>query len=134
MRKKPSALVRVKELIAKNELQSGEVTSEDAPRDGEKSLVADSEVPPSLHCQEHIPSAASTSDEQAAVVTPVLVDENMVTLDTTSIANNADGENTSQQATDSITDGSVDKERRPDHSEGALEAKRRKICIPEVIL
>ena len=116
-RKKPSALQRVKELCTKNDLWSGEheVTSEDAPRAGEKPLEtkSDLDLPPSLHCQEHlIPSAASTSDEQATV------------------DNDADEENTCQQVTGgeakdqvdaSIPDNSVNNECRPDHSEAALE-------------
>lgn len=117
------------------------MTSEDAPCTGEKPLEAnsDSDVPPSLHCQEHlIPSAASTSDEQATVDNPVLVDENEVV--DTRVANDENtcqqpiGGETKDQIDASITDESVDKERRPDHSEGALQAKRRKICIPEVKL
>ena len=59
------------------------------------------------------------------------------------VNNDADKDNICQQATGgektdredactSITDDKERSESRPDHAEGALEAKRRRIYIPEV--
>ena len=134
-KEKSSALQRVKELSAKNDLRSSEV-SEDAPHAGTEAN-SDSDVPPSLYCQEHIPSASCTSDEHGLIDNRVLVDGGNEVV----VTNDADGENICQQGTGgettdrkdaSVADDNTDKESRPDHSEGALEAKRRKLCILEV--
>ena len=66
-RKKPSALLRMKKLATENELRSCEVAGENTLHVGEKPPEADSDVPPSLHRQEHTPSTASTSDEKAVI-------------------------------------------------------------------
>lgn len=127
--KKPSALQRVRELSDKNDWRSDETTSENAVQPaGEKPREAnsDSDMSPSLLCQEHlVPSAAGISDEQATVDNPTLVDESAV-VDKVHVANGADED---KEAT-----GVVDQDRMADLPDGAPEVKRRKICIPEVKL
>ena len=69
-------MLHVKKLSTENELRLCEVAGEDTLHAGEKTPEVDSNVLPSLHCREHTPSAASTSDEQAAIDNHVLVDRN----------------------------------------------------------